>query len=365
MKLVVDLQDKSYSIHIKANALHTLGEILRENNLMTELFVITDENVQALYGKKVLAILRKAGLKPAMFSVPAGESSKSLQMADYLYSKLIENRATRKSTILALGGGVVGDLAGFVAATFMRGVKFVQIPTTLLSQVDSSVGGKVGVNHRLGKNLIGAFYQPAFVLIDPDVLQTLPHRERQAGMAEVIKYSFIRDAEFFEVLNNNIPALLNLVDAEMIESVLATCCSIKADVVEKDERETGLRAILNFGHTIGHALEALTSFGIFLHGEAILHGMRGAVHLSLLENRATQDAAERSLGLIDKLNPPPIPKFISVEEVLHAMTNDKKRTTEGQLWVLLREIGNAELVRHVNEENVRKAIQFVLDYPGK
>ncbi|NIA31596.1 MAG: 3-dehydroquinate synthase [Actinobacteria bacterium] len=364
MKLVVDLQDKSYPIYIKAGALQSLAEILYENNLTTELFVITDENVQALYGEKVLTILRKAGLKPTMFSVPAGENSKSLQMADFLYSKLIENRATRKSTILALGGGVVGDLAGFVAATFMRGVKFVQIPTTLLSQVDSSVGGKVGVNHRLGKNLIGAFYQPVFVLIDPDVLQTLPQKERRAGMAEVIKYSFIRDVAFYETLNANLATLLDLGDAKLTESVLARCCSIKANVVEKDEREGGLRAILNFGHTIGHALEALTAYGTFLHGEAILHGMRGAVHLSLLENKTTRNEKTRALSLIDKLDPPSIPKSISIEGVLDAMTNDKKRTTEGQLWVLLREIGKVELARQVNDRNVREAIRFVLDYPG-
>ncbi len=364
MKVDIDLQERSYSICIEGGSLQTLGNLLREYRLVSELFVITDENVKALYGATVLKNLRKAGLKPTMFTVPAGESSKSLEMADFLYSKLIENRATRKSTILALGGGVVGDLAGFVAATFMRGVKFVQIPTTILSQVDSSVGGKVGVNHRLGKNLIGAFYQPVFVLVDPDVLQTLPYRERRAGMAEVIKYSFIYDAAFFEILDDNLSALLNLVDAEMIASVLSTCCSIKADVVEKDEREGGLRAVLNFGHTIGHALEAATDYGTFLHGEAILHGMRGAVYLSVLEKKITQDVAIRALGLIDKLDPPSIPNTLSVGDILSAMQKDKKRSAEGQLWVLLHDIGDVELTRQVNEENVRESIRYVLGYPG-
>ncbi len=365
MKVDIDLQDRSYPIYIQTQALQTLGDILKENNFVSELFIIADENVQALYGEKVLTILKQVGPKPTIYSVPAGESSKSLEMADLLYSKLIENNASRNSTILALGGGVVGDLAGFVAATFMRGVKFVQIPTTLLSQVDSSVGGKVGVNHRLGKNMIGAFYQPAFVLIDPDVLHTLPQRERRAGMAEVIKYSFIRDAGFFEVLNNNLSPLLNLVNAEMITSVLATCCSIKADVVEKDEREGGLRAILNFGHTIGHALEAATDYRTFLHGEAVLHGMRGAVHLSLLENTTTQDEAARALSLIDKLNPPEIPSTLSVNDILIAMRKDKKRSIDGQLWVLLQKIGDVKLTRQVNDKNVTEAIRYALNYSAE
>ena len=358
--LKVELGDRSYSIFIEFGLLENLGEYLQQYSLRQQVFVITDDTVNLIYGKKCAALLDKANIDYKIFSVPPGESSKSITVLNELYTKLLNAKATRQTTIVAFGGGVVGDLAGFLAASFMRGVNYVQIPTTLLSQVDSSVGGKVGINHQLGKNLIGAFYQPQFVLIDPLLLNTLPQRELLAGMAEVIKYSYIWDSEFFNILNNNMNNLLSLKDTELLESVIQKCCEIKAHVVTQDERESGVRAILNFGHTIGHALEASTLYEKLLHGEAVSLGMKGAVYLSFLENRINQSTVDNCFELIDKLNPPQLPGNMTVDDIIQAMLQDKKRSDKGQLWVLLNKIGEVELTRQVDPINVTKAINFVL-----
>jgi 3-dehydroquinate synthase len=356
----VKLGERSYAIDIEFGIIDKLGEYLLKHSLNHKVYIITDENVNALYGNRLLGILKKASIDHKMMIVPAGESSKSISVLNKLYTQIIKENATRQSTIVAFGGGVVGDLAGFLAASFMRGVNYVQVPTTLLSQVDSSVGGKVGINHQLGKNLIGAFYQPKFVLIDPALLNTLPQRELRAGMAEVIKYSYIWDSGFFNSLNENMDKLLSLENGELLESVIKKCCEIKANVVAQDEKESGIRAILNFGHTIGHALEAATQYAKLLHGEAVSLGMRGAVYLSLIENRIDQSAADQSFELIDKLAPPKVPGNITLEKIKNAMLQDKKRTDKGQLWVLLNKIGQVELTRDVNQNKINKAIEFVL-----
>lgn len=359
-EIIVKTQEHSYPIMIEPDSLSRVGGILLDLNLSQDYYIITDNNVHPLYAEILQNSMQQSGLPAKILIVPAGENSKSFQIADSLYTQLITERATRQSVILALGGGVVGDLAGFIAATFLRCIRFVQIPTTLLSQVDSSVGGKVGINHPLGKNLIGAFHQPELVVIDPSVLQTLPTREIKAGLAEVIKYSFICDFSFFTQLSTSITDIIHLTDINKVQQVIATCCRIKADVVAKDEREAGLRAILNFGHTIGHALETVTNYNYFLHGEAIAHGMRGALYLSYLQQFIKQKDLDCACTLVSQLEPPDIPAAISPESIIHAMSKDKKRSDKGQLWILLNKIGQYHLTRDVSAVNLRKAIDFVL-----
>ncbi len=363
MKTVnIDLGERGYAIPIGPGVLSSLPELLVKHEIQEELYIITDTNVHQYYHQTIKDLFNKTDINPVIFTVPAGEKSKSLDVANQLYTQLLENNATRKAAIVAFGGGVVGDLAGFIAATFMRGVPFVQVPTTILSQVDSSVGGKVGINHPLGKNLIGAFYQPEFVLIDPDVLVTLPEREIKAGIAEVIKYSFIWDYDFFTSLFDHIDSLISLSDTKYLVDVLAKCCEIKANVVEQDEKESGLRSILNFGHTAGHALEAVTGYNHFLHGEAVSHGMRAAIHLSMLENRIDNKTAQNALKLVDLLTPPEIPSFVTVDDILQATQKDKKRSKAGQLWILLDGIGKYAMTRDVSNDHIKSAVEFMIRY---
>ncbi|MBN1481646.1 3-dehydroquinate synthase [candidate division KSB1 bacterium] len=361
MKTVfVELGERRYPIYVEKGLLALLPDYLKKLAANESFYIITDENVRQLYGESVLASMRDAGLHAALFFVPAGEGSKSLEYAHFLYTRLLENQATRQSVVIALGGGVVGDLAGFVAATFMRGIALVQIPTSVLAQVDSSVGGKVGINHPLGKNLIGAFYQPKFVLIDPEVLATLPEREIRAGAAEIIKYGYIYDREFYNLISNNLDSLLSLKDAALLERALCRSCEIKAAVVAQDETESGLRAILNFGHTIGHAIEAATSYTAFLHGEAVVHGMKAALYLSHLAGRFTSAQVDEYISVLHQFKTPKFPANVTYETLQHTMQNDKKRSAKGQQWVLLQEIGTAFLTRSVGEEWVKKAVAYMI-----
>ena len=278
--VTVPLGNRSYCIKIGAGLLRRLGTECRRLGLGSRCAVVTDGNVAPFYARAAHAALAEAGFEPVLITVPAGETAKNLKTVQLCYDQLVAQRFERKSFILALGGGVVGDLAGFVAATYLRGIPFVQAPTTLLAQVDSSVGGKVGVNLPAGKNLVGAFYQPRLVLCDLDTLATLPAREYRAGLAEVIKYGIIYDAAFFRRLERQMPTLLKR-EPKTLAAVIARCCEIKAEVVRQDETENGLRAILNFGHTIGHALEAISNYGKYLHGEAISLGQVAAARLSV------------------------------------------------------------------------------------
>lgn len=361
MKTVfVELGERRYPIYIESGLLRLLPDFFNEHQTTDHLYIITDENVRQLYGESVIASIRHAGLQVDLFSVPAGESSKSFEQAQLLYTKLLEKQATRQSIIIALGGGVVGDLAGFVAATFMRGITFVQIPTTVLAQVDSSVGGKVGINHPLGKNLIGAFYQPKFVLIDPVVLASLPEREIRAGAAEIIKYGYIYDREFYNLISNQLAALFSRKDTALLERALYRSCEIKAAVVAEDETESGLRAILNFGHTVGHAIETVTGYTAFLHGEAVVHGMKAALYLSHLAGRLTMAQLEENAAVLDQFKVPQLPAGMSCDKLLFAMQNDKKRSAKGQQWVLLQEVGRAFLTRSVPEEWVRQAVDYMI-----
>jgi len=275
----VPLGNRSYEIKIGSGLLKHLGKECARQNLGHRCAIISDHNVAPRFAAIAKHSLAKAGFDSVLITCPAGETTKRLKSVQACYDQLAAHRLERKSFIVALGGGVVGDLAGFVAATYLRGIAFVQVPTTLLAQVDSSVGGKVGVNLKAGKNLVGAFHQPRLVLCDLDTLRTLPLREFRAGLAEVIKYGIIYDAKLFARLERDLAKLLKR-DPKTLAEVIARCCEIKADVVGQDETESGLRAILNFGHSLGHGLETISSYGKYLHGEAIAIGQVAAAALS-------------------------------------------------------------------------------------
>ncbi len=329
----VDLGERSYPIVIGSGLLgggFDLSEFVRG----TDCVVVSNETVAPLYLEKLLPNL--PGRNVASIALPDGEAYKTVETMQGILDRLVEIRANRDTTIVALGGGVVGDIAGFAAACYMRGVNFVQVPTTLLAQVDSSVGGKTGVNHPRGKNLIGAFHQPQAVLIDTDTLDSLPDRELSAGLAEVIKYGAICDAEFFGWLEKNMSALTTR-DADALAYAIRRSCECKAEVVAEDEREAGRRAILNFGHTFGHAIEHCQGYGEWLHGEAVGAGMIMAAQLSKLPD----DDVERLRTLVASAGLPVEPPAISSGDWMGAMGMDKK--VQGKLlrFVLLREIGDS------------------------
>ena len=322
--LTVDLGDRSYPIHVGVGLLERSGELLRQAGLRGKVAVVTNPVVAQLYLDSLNEALRSADFTVVPILVPDGEEHKSLKSLATIYDRLVAERLERKSCILALGGGVIGDLAGFAAATYLRGVPYVQVPTTLLAQVDSSVGGKTAVNHENGKNLIGAFYQPKLVLIDIAVLRSLPRRELMAGLAEVIKYGIIEDAALFSLLEQSIDKIISL-NQEMLTRIVATSCAIKARVVEADEREDDYRAVLNFGHTIGHALEAATGYREFLHGEAVGVGMVKAVALSVNQRFCEAASLKRVIALVQKAGlPVEIPREIAPQSLIQAMEIDKK-----------------------------------------
>jgi 3-dehydroquinate synthase len=326
--------------------------------------IISDTNVAPHFATTVSRSLNDAGFEAKLLTVPAGETAKSLTTVAACYDQLAAHRLERKSFVVALGGGVVGDLAGFVAATYLRGVSFVQIPTTLLAQVDSSVGGKVGVNLKAGKNLVGAFYQPRLVICDLDTLRSLPEREYRSGLAEVIKYGIIYDAALFSKLERRLPDLLKRNPKTLVE-VIARCCQIKAEVVAQDETETGLRAILNFGHTIGHGLEAISHYGKYLHGEAISIGQVAAsvlssklMGLSLHEvNRISRLFRQAGLPAQVKLN------RAQWARLLQAIQLDKK-VADGQVrFVLARGIGKVEVGHSVPAASLEELLQTSAEPP--
>ncbi len=354
----VELQRMVSPIHIGFGLLEQMPELLARHSLQGELVIISDERVAGLYGERLLTALGAAGRPAHFLRVPEGEGSKSLEQCQVLWRKLIAGGFSRSTVILALGGGVVGDLAGFVASTFLRGVRLVQIPTTLIAQVDSSVGGKTGINHPLGKNLIGAFHQPELVCIDPALLSTLEDRDRLAGLGEVVKYALIRDRALLTLLSLNLEALIILDCPELCELVIETSCSIKAGIVAADERERGERALLNFGHTIGHALEAASGFSHFRHGEAVTRGMAGAIWLSRCTGRLSRVEAQTALDLLARLAPPAPPPGLQPAELLASMARDKKRGPEGQAWILLEGLGKACITREVAAELVPPALAF-------
>jgi 3-dehydroquinate synthase len=359
-RVKVELGDRSYEILIGRELLSQLGPRCRKLNLGSRCAVITDSNVAAHYGKETLRSLEASGFQATLITIPAGEKSKSLKYVGECYDAMAEHRLERKSFVVALGGGVVGDLAGFVASSYLRGIPFVQVPTTLLAQVDSSVGGKTGINLKAGKNLVGAFYQPKLVLCDLATLDTLPARELCSGLAEVIKYGIIYDAAFFRRLEQQIEAALNR-DPPVLAKIIARCCAIKAEVVSQDETETGLRAILNFGHTIGHAIEAISGYGKYLHGEAISIGQVCAARLSEKILGLPAADVERIRALLERAGLPTEVRFNAAQKqkLLAAMKLDKKVSLGEIKFVLARQIGKVEIGQRATERDVLSVIPGV------
>ena len=353
----VNLAERSYDIQIGAGNLAEAGRFLIERAKVTHVVLITDDHLQILHAIRVAENLGEQDIEVDVIVVTPGEESKSLEVAAGLWQGLLELGADRKTVVAAVGGGVVGDLAGFVAATYARGLRFFQVPTSLLAQVDSSVGGKVGINLPEAKNMIGAFLQPLGVLIDTATLATLPANEYRAGLAEVVKYGVILDAEFFQYLESNIAAL-NERKEDVLARVIARCCRLKADVVERDEREeTGLRAALNFGHTFGHAFEALSGYGTLLHGEAVAIGMVCAARLAERLGRVDDQFTGRLHRLLQSLELPVDVPHLDGKKIVDAMTRDKK-VQHGQLRLVLpTRLGHVELVGDVATADIRAALK--------
>ncbi len=358
MRIVnVPLGERSYEIKIGPGLLAQLGKACARLQLGRRFVIISDSNVAPIYAAKVQKTLQEAGFSGHLITMPAGETSKSLKVVQRCYDELAALKLERKSFVVALGGGVVGDLAGFVAATYMRGIPFVQIPTTLLSQVDSSVGGKVGVNLKAGKNLVGAFYQPKLVFCDLDTLDTLPAREYRSGLAEVIKYGIIYDASLFGRLEREMDRLLKR-EPNSLTAVIARCCQIKAEVVTQDETEGGLRAILNFGHTIGHGLEAISKYGKYLHGEAISIGQIAAAKLSEELSGLSAEESRRIRQLFERAG---LPVGVHLKRpqqglLLKAMQLDKKVSNGEIKFVLATRIGEVKYGQRVPERMVEAAV---------
>jgi 3-dehydroquinate synthase len=356
-RVKVELGKRSYEILIGRDLLGELGPLCRKLGLGARCAIITDSNVAPHYGKETQRLLESSGFQTTIITIPAGEKSKSLKCVGDCYDAMARHRLERKSFVVALGGGVVGDLAGFVAASYLRGIPFVQAPTTLLAQVDSSVGGKTGINLKAGKNLAGAFYQPRLVLCDLATLDTLPARELRSGMSEVIKYGIIYDALFFRRLEQQMEAAMNR-DPTTLAKIIARCCAIKAEVVSQDETESGLRAILNFGHTLGHALEAISGYGKYLHGEAIAIGQVFAARLSEKVKGLPRTEAERIRTLFARAGLPVVARLNPAQrrKVLAAMKLDKK-VSQGEIkFVLARQIGAVEFGCKVSEADVLAAL---------
>ena len=347
--VTVDLADRSYPIVIGRGLLggdFDLSEFVRGSDCL----VVSNETVAPLYYEKLRANL--AGRDISSINLPDGESFKTLATMQSILDQLVASRANRDIAVIALGGGVVGDIAGFAAACFMRGVDFIQVPTTLLAQVDSSVGGKTGVNHAQGKNLVGAFHQPQVVLIDTNTLDTLPDRELAAGLAEVIKYGAICDAEFFDWLEANMAALLAR-NPDALEHAIRRSCELKAEVVAEDEREAGRRAILNFGHTFGHAIEQCQGYGEWLHGEAVAAGMIMAARLSGLPG----DDVGRLAALVAAAGLPTEPPAIAAEAWLDVMGMDKKVQGKKLRFVLLDAIGESRVSSEFDSSRLNEIVR--------
>lgn len=338
-KLGVGLGDRSYNIYIDAGILGDLGRLCRETGLKGRAAVVTNPVVSALYLDTVRASLATAGYDLLVIEIPDGEEYKNAATLELIYDGLISNGMDRGAFIVALGGGVIGDMSGYAAATFLRGIPFVQVPTTLLAQVDSSVGGKTGINHRLGKNLIGAFYQPRFVLIDLVTLETLPEREYLCGLAEALKYGVVLDKALFEFFEASVSQLKSR-DKGSLQHVIAASCRIKGDVVERDEKEGGLRAVLNYGHTIGHAVETLSGYGRVRHGEAVAIGMAQIAALSVLHGFSSGEERDRIVSLLAKIGlPTDLPKFSS-DEYAEIIAHDKKKRDGGVNFIFNCGIGD-------------------------
>ena len=357
--IAVESSAGRYEIHCRWGALDDLGALMRDAGLAGPAFVISDENTGELFGARALASLRTAGIEAQCFSFPAGEASKDLATVSRVYDWLIEQRAERKSPIVALGGGVVGDLVGFVAATFLRGVPFVQAPTSLLAMVDAAIGGKTGVDHERGKNLIGAFYPPRLVVEDTSLLTSLPARALRDGFAEAIKHGFIRDPGLLDIMEREAERLL-AVEPELTTAVVVRNAQLKAEVVSQDEREADLRMILNYGHTTAHAIEAVTGYTSVTHGEADSVGMMAAAAIGERVGLTPSSVAERQRRLFGLYGLPLRLSGIDVDAIMKAMMLDKKATASRLRWVLLEDEGRPVIRDDVPRQVVREVLTELL-----
>lgn len=352
----VPLQNRSYPIWIEKGLLTNLPELLKPMNQGQKWVIFSQNEIISLYGNSLCKGLKSAGFQVELVVLPDGEKAKSLNELEGIFSQLIGMGCDRSSTFLALGGGVVGDATGFIAASFMRGVDYIQIPTTLLAMVDSSIGGKTGVNLPDGKNLVGAIWQPKAVVIDIELLKSLQEREITSAMGEVLKYGAILDRNLFEVVAENLNDILNLSKPELLTEVIGRCAKLKADVVVEDEREGGKRRILNFGHTIGHALETHFGFETLRHGEAVAYGMLAAGKLSNEDGRLEIEDFELLQTTIKKLPLPKLPEF-DAENILKIMQRDKKVKDRKINFVLLEAIGKTVIVDSIEKESIIKAME--------
>lgn len=354
--VTVGLGERSYPIFIKEGMLGEVGNDLRERKVAKRYGVISDDHVASLYADRLMASLKESGIDAELITFPRGEESKNLGTMASLCSELAKRNFDRKDGLIALGGGVTGDITGFLASIYMRGIPFVQIPTTLLAQVDSSVGGKTGVDIPEGKNLVGTFYQPRAVYIDTSVLQTLPQQELLGGLAEVIKYGVIVDAEFFQYLEDNRQAILAL-DKQIITGAIARCCELKAWVVEQDEREGDLRRILNFGHTIGHAIEAASGFSL-IHGLCVAMGMRAVSELAVRLGHLNDEEAARITRVIKAYGlPADIPAKLDRTRIKGYLKTDKKTVGGRVFYVLPQRIGKVFVTAEVNETDLDEVLR--------
>jgi len=354
----VSLGDRSYEIVAGCGIISELGDAMSGLGLGSKEMIVTSSTILELYGEAVHDSLKSNGFDVSVTTVSDSEEAKSLEIYEMLLDRLLDNEFERSSGMIALGGGAVGDVTGFAAATFMRGIRFVQVPTTLLAQVDSSIGGKTGVNHPKAKNLIGAFHQPVLVWTDVSTLKTLPERELRSGLAEVVKYGVIADPELFEILTR-IRSFSNISSESLLE-IISRCCAIKARVIQEDEREQGLRAILNYGHTVGHALETLTDFAHYTHGEAISIGMTVAARISSAVGSTDEKTVERQESLLRAAGlPTRIDQQIDPRDIVRQLRADKKRLSGRARWVLPRKIGDVFLADHVPGDSVLRVLEDI------
>jgi 3-dehydroquinate synthase len=357
-KIDVALGERSYPIYVGSGMTESFGPTCQQHGIPTRVVVVTDTNVAPLYLKPLEQSLRASGFTVSSIVLAPGERQKSLARANLLFTGLLKGGVGRKSALIALGGGVIGDLLGFVAATYHRGVVFLQAPTTLLSQVDSSIGGKVAVNHPLGKNMIGAFYQPRFVWVDVDYLKTLPPREVVCGLGEIVKYGVSLDADLFGYLQANLESVVNL-ERAAIAYVQGRCCELKAHIVAEDERDTGLRTVLNYGHTIGHALEVAGNFRVLKHGEAVLLGMIAESYIAREMSLLTADAHTRIVELIRRIPLKARWSAIPPARVLQAMKHDKKSADGKNRFVLPTRLGEVQVVDSVEPALIQSSLKYI------
>lgn len=360
-QILVNLKENSYPIYIGQGTLKDICKLLSKNELTGKCAIITNPTINKLYGNQVKESLVSNGFETVIFEVPDSETSKSLKQVEQLYIELLNNKFDRDSIIIALGGGVIGDLAGFVAATYMRGVSLVQMPTTLLALVDSAIGGKVAVDLPHGKNLVGAFYQPKLVISDIETLQTLPEDQLQSGLAEVVKYGIISDRALFELLEKNITKVKQC-NLELFTKMIIKCSEIKAKVVEEDEKEQGRRIILNLGHTLGHALETLTKYNTYSHGEAVSIGILFAVKLSIRLNLLDEKDHQRILALIRSVGlPVNIKEGSDVDKILKTMQFDKKNRAGKNVFVLPKKIGEVVITDKIPHDLLKVELEGMLE----